>query len=313
MVRLGIVSPCYNEEGVLSISAGKLANILTDLGEKGKISSDSFVLFVNDGSKDSTWNIIKSLHNEDSRFKGLNLARNVGHQNAIMAGMMTAKDWADVVVTIDADIQDDIYAIEKMIDEYEDGADVVYGIKVSRKADPFLKRMSALAFYNLQKKMGVNCVYNHADFRLMSNRALNMLAEYPEKNLYLRALITNIGLPSATVEDVIVEREAGQSKYTLSKMLNLAVDGITSFSIKPIYLIFYIGLIFLAISIFILGNVIYSKLTGSAISGWASQILSIWFVGGALMVGIATVGIYIGKIYTEVKARPLYHIQEILK
>lgn len=312
MITLGIVSPCYNEEKILSISAIKFANLLDRLIDSGKISNDSFVLFVNDGSKDSTWDIITELHEQDSRFKGLNLAHNSGHQNAIMAGMMTAKDWCDAIVTIDADIQDDINAIERMIDEHSKGAEIVYGIKVSRTADPLLKRMSAIAFYKLQQKMGVDCLYNHADFRFMSKRALDMLSEYKEKNLYLRALIQKIGLPSTTVDDVIREREAGESKYTLSKMLHLAIDGVTSFSTKPIYILLYVGIIFLAIALFILCDVSYSMITGNAVSGWVSLILSIWFVGGALMTGLATIGIYIGKIYTEVKGRPLYHIQDIL-
>lgn len=312
MIKLGIVAPCYNEEKILQLSFNKLTDLFNSLVEKGKIQPDSFVLFVNDGSTDNTWSLIKKIHSQNQNFKGLNLAHNVGHQNAIMAGMMTAKDWADAIITIDADIQDDINAIEKMVDEFEQGAEIVYGVKVARKADPFLKRMSAMAFYKLQEKMGVKSVFNHADFRLMSRKALNMLAEYPERNLYLRALIPKIGLPTSTVDDVIGEREAGESKYTLSKMLNLAIDGITSFSTKPIYIVLYLGMVFIAISLFILGDVIYSKIMGQAVSGWSSLILSIWFVGGTLMVGMATIGIYIGKIYTEVKARPLYHIQDLL-
>ena len=312
MIKLGIVAPCYNEEKILQLSFNKLTDLFNSLVEKGKIQPDSFVLFVNDGSTDNTWSLIKKIHSQNQNFKGLNLAHNVGHQNAIMAGMMTAKDWADAIITIDADIQDDINAIEKMVDEFEQGAEIVYGVKVARKADPFLKRMSAMAFYKLQEKMGVKSVFNHADFRLMSRKALNMLAEYPERNLYLRALIPQIGLPTSTVDDVIGEREAGESKYTLSKMLNLAIDGITSFSTKPIYIVLYLGMVFLAISLFIFGDVVYSKIMGQAVSGWSSLILSIWFVGGTLMVGMATIGIYIGKIYTEVKARPLYHIQDML-
>lgn len=312
MIKLGIVAPCYNEEKVLQLSFNKLSGLINSLIEKGKIQSDSFVLFVNDGSTDNTWSEIKEIHSKSLNFKGLNLAHNVGHQNAIMAGMMTAKDWADAIITIDADLQDDLNAIEKMVDEFEQGAEIVYGVKVARKADPFLKRMSAMAFYKLQEKMGVQSIFNHADFRLMSRKALNMLAEYPERNLYLRALIPKIGLPSSTVDDVIGVREAGESKYTLSKMLNLAIDGITSFSTKPIYIVLYLGLVFVAISLFFLGDMVYSKIIGQAVRGWSSLILSIWFVGGILMVSMAIIGIYIGKIYTEVKARPLYHIQDML-
>lgn len=312
MIKLAIVSPCYNEEEVLEQSAARLASLFDDLIAKEKISADSFVLFVNDGSKDSTWNIIKQLHQTNPYVKGMNLARNVGHQNAIMAGMMTAKDWSDAVITIDADLQDDLNAIEGMIDAYTAGYDVVYGVKVSRRADPLLKRLSATAFYKLQRKMDVEAIYNHADFRFLSRRVLEQLSQYKERNLYLRGIIPLIGFPSTTVDDVISERTAGTSKYTLRKMLGLALDGITSFSVKPIYGIVYLGVIFVFISVLIGIYVLYSLISGTAEHGWASLMLSIWFVGGIVLLSIGAVGLYIGKIYKEVKRRPLYNVKEVL-
>ncbi len=312
MIRLAIVCPCYNEEAVLHHSAEVLTALLEDLIARQKVASNSFVLLVNDGSKDRTWPIIRELNAANPSIKGINLSRNVGHQNAIMAGMMTAKEWSDAVITMDIDLQDDLNAIERMVDLHAQGYDIVYGIKVQRKADPALKRLSAMAFYKLQKQMGIENYYNHADFRLLSKRALYLLANYQERNLYLRGIIPLLGLPSTTVDDVIKERSAGVSKYTLNKMLSLALDGITSFSIKPIYYIVYSGGIFILISILIGFYVLYSLISGTAEHGWASLMLSIWFVGGAVLVSVGTIGIYIGKIYREVKRRPLYNIEEIL-
>ena len=312
MIKLAIVSPCYNEEEVLEQSAASLTVLLDQLVEKGKITPDSFVLFVNDGSTDRTWSIIEKLYKANHYIKGLNLARNVGHQNAIMAGMMTAKGLSDAVITIDADLQDDLNAIEKMIDAYAEGYDVVYGVKVSREADPMMKRLSATTFYKLQKKMGIETIYNHADFRFLSRRVLDQLANYDESNLYLRGIIPLIGFPSTTVDDVIKERTAGSSKYTLKKMLGLAMDGITSFSVKPIYGILYLGAAFLFISVIIAIYVLYSLFAGTAEHGWASIMLSIWFVGGAVLLSVGAIGLYIGKIYKEVKRRPLYHVEKVL-
>ena len=312
MIKLAIVSPCYNEEKVLRESARRLGELFDSMVADGRISPDSFMLFVNDGSRDSTWDIIAALHGADKRVRGINLARNVGHQAAIMAGMMTAKDWADAVVTIDADLQDDLRAIPKMVDDFASGYDIVYGVKVQRTADPLLKRLSAVAFYKLQAKMGVESIYNHADFRLMSRRALQMLAGYKETNLYLRGLIPLIGLEATTVDDVISERRAGHSKYTLAKMLSLALDGITSFSVKPIYCILWLGVAFILISLAIGIYVIHAIMAGTAVPGWSSLILSVWFVGGMVLISIGVVGAYIGKIYKEVKRRPLYNIKEIL-
>lgn len=312
MIKLAIVSPCYNEEAVLDLSARRLDTLFDRMIADGKISPDSFVLFVNDGSRDSTWEKITRLHSGNPRFKGLNLARNVGHQSAIMAGMMTAKDISDAVITIDADLQDDLEAIPRMVDAFASGYDVVYGVKVERTADPVLKRLSAQAFYRLQEKMGVKAIYNHADFRLLSRRVLDELARYGEKNLYLRGIIPQIGFPSITVDDVIAPRAAGESKYSLHKMLSLALDGITSFSVKPLYAILYLGVAFILISLCIGVYVVYSLFAHTAVHGWASLMLSVWLVGGFILISLGAVGLYIGKIYQEVKGRPLYHIEEFL-
>jgi glycosyltransferase involved in cell wall biosynthesis len=312
MIRLATVSPCYNEEEVLRHSVERLTALFERMMSEGLISKDSMMVFVNDGSRDRTWEIIKDLHKENQYVRGINLAHNAGHQNAILAGMMTAREWADAVVTLDADLQDDIECIPQMVRHFEEGNDIVYGVKVSREADPFMKKFTAQAFYRLQNQMGVESVYNHADFRLMSRRALDMLSEYKEHNLYLRGLIPQIGLPHTTVNDVISERYAGSSKYTFGKMMGLALNGITAFSVKPLYAIFNIGLLFLIIAFIIGLYVAYSLIVGTAVQGWASLILSIWLVGGFVLTSLGVIGTYIGKIYTEVKQRPLYHIQEIL-
>lgn len=313
MIKLGIVSPCYNEEEVLASTVSRLTELYNSLIAKGKISKDSLIVFVNDGSKDKTWEIIKHFHETNSFVRGIDLANNVGHQNAIMAGMMTAKEWVEGVITIDADLQDDINAIEVMIENYEQGYDIVYGVKVSRTADPVLKRFTAQVFYKLQQNMGIEMVFNHADFRFMSKKALDILENYKERNLYLRGIIPMIGLNTTTVEDVISERTAGASKYTVKKMLHLALDGITSFSIKPIYNIVYLGIFFIFISFCIGIYVIHAIVTGTSVPGWSSLILSIWFVGGFILICIGTIGVYIGKIYNEVKMRPLYNIKDILE
>lgn len=312
MIKLATVSPCYNEEEVLRHSVERLTALFERMISEGLISEDSMMVFVNDGSRDRTWQIIRELHAENKFVKGINLARNSGHQNAIMAGMMTAKDWADAVITLDADLQDDIECIPKMVKDFEEGNDIVYGVKVSRQADPLMKRMSAQAFYKLQSSMGVESVYNHADFRLMSRRALDMLSTYKEHNLYLRGLIPQIGLQTTTVDDVISERYAGASKYTLSKMLKLALNGITAFSVKPMYAILYLGIIFLLIALCIGIYVIRALIIGTAVPGWSSLILSIWIVGGFFLISLGIMGVYIGNIYAEVKRRPLYHVAEIL-
>ena len=313
MIRLATVSPCYNEEAVLRHSVERLTALFEKMITDKLITEDSMMVFVNDGSRDNTWQIIKDLNRENRLVRGINLSRNVGHQNAIMAGMMTARQWADAVITIDADLQDDIECIPQMVAKYTGGNDIVYGVKVSRQADPMIKRMTAQAFYKLQSSMGVESVYNHADFRLMSRRALDMLAEYKEHNLYLRGLIPQIGLQYDTVDDTISERYAGNSKYTVRKMLALALNGITSFSERPLYAIINMGVLFIVIAFCIAIYVVHALVAGTAVPGWSSIILSIWLVGGFVLVAIGIVGIYIGKIFTEVKHRPLYHIAEILE
>ena len=297
---------------MLRHSVERLTALFERMIAEGLISRESMMVFVNDGSRDRTWEVIRELHAENRFVRGINLAHNVGHQNAIMAGMMTAREWADAVVTIDADLQDDIECIPKMVKAFEEGNDIVYGVKVSREADPLMKKLTAQTFYRLQSTMGVESVYNHADFRLMSKRALDMLSDYKEHNLYLRGLIPQIGLKHTTVDDVISERFAGKSKYTLGKMLRLALNGITAFSVRPLFIIYNIGILFLIIAFLIGCYVAYSFLFGYVEPGWASLIISIYLVGGFVLMSIGIIGTYIGQIYTEVKGRPLYHVQEIL-
>ena len=310
---LAIVVPCYNEEEVLPISLPELLRVLDDLVNKKKISSDSYLLMVNDGSRDKTWDLLEEWHEKDARVCAVKLAKNCGHQSALVAGLMTAREDADLTVSIDADLQDDVAVIEEMVDEYHNGCEIVYGVRGSRKSDSFFKRTTAEGFYKLLASLGVKTVFNHADFRLMSRKALNELAEYKETNLYLRGLIPMLGLKTGKVVYERKERLAGESKYPLKKMLALALNGITSFSVQPIRLVFKVGLFVLLIC---LGAAVYafvSYITGSVERGWTSLILSIWFLGGIQLLAIGVIGEYIGKIYNEVKQRPLYHIETILK
>ena len=311
--KLIIVSPCYNEEAILRYSADTLTSFLKRVIALGKIAPSSRILYVNDGSRDRTWSLIEELHQDNSFVEGLSLAKNVGSELAVMAGMMAARERADVVVTIDADLQDDVEAIEEMINHYLAGCDIVYGVKTSREADPWLKRITAEGFYRLQQNMGINVIFNHTNFRLMSKRALEALSEYSERNLYLRGIIPQLGFRSAEVEDVIRERTAGESKYNYTKLLLLAVDGITSFSTKPISFIVGMGLFSLLISILMAIYVLVSYVEHLSVPGWASLMLSLWFIGSMLLLSIGVVGQYIGKIYIEVKARPRYHIDQYLK
>lgn len=311
--KLIIVSPCYNEEAILRYSADTLTSFLKRVITLGKIAPSSRILYVNDGSRDRTWSLIEELHKNNSFVEGLSLAKNVGSELAVMAGMMAARERADVVVTIDADLQDDVEAIEEMINYYLEGCDIVYGVKTSREADPWLKRITAEGFYRLQQNMGINVIFNHTNFRLMSKRALEALSEYSERNLYLRGIIPQLGFRSAEVEDVIRERTAGESKYNYTKLLLLAVDGITSFSTKPISFIVGMGLFSLLISIVMAIYVLVSYVEHLSVPGWASLMLSLWFIGSMLLLSIGVVGQYIGKIYIEVKARPRYHIDQYLK
>ena len=306
------VLPCYNEEAVLHSSIRQMTDLYTTLISEGTIHGNSRLLFVNDGSRDATWSIIEEASAANPLVCGVKLARNVGHQNAILAGMETAKDHADVVVTIDADLQDDITKIPEMLQKFAEGADIVYGVKKERKADSFFKRTTALMFYKLMKALGVHTVYNHADFRLMSKRAVEALSGYRERNLFLRGIIPQLGYKTDTVEEDLREREAGESKYTLSKMLNLAVDGITSFTIKPVRLIFTLGMVFVLLAIIMLVYVICVVVQGKTVAGWASLMLSMWFIGGCILIGLGIVGEYVGKIYLEVKDRPRYNIEKTL-
>lgn len=309
---LYVTVPCYNEEAVLPETSKRLKAKMTSLISGGTIDSKSRVCFIDDGSKDKTWEIIKNLAESDELFSGIKLAHNRGHQNALLAGLMTAKEYADIVVSMDADLQDDIDALDRFIEKYNEGCDIVYGVRSSRKKDTFFKRNTALAYYRFLAKMGVDIVYNHADYRLMSKRALNALAEFREVNLFLRGIVPLIGFKTAIVEYERSERFAGESKYPLKKMLSFAIDGITSFSIKPIRLITSLGFIIFILSLAMLIYSIIIKITGHADSGWASIICSIWMIGGIQLLSLGIIGEYVGKIYNETKSRPRYIIEEFL-
>lgn len=313
MDRLAIVVPCYNEEEVLKIASEALRGVLDDLIGKGKIAEDSFVLFVNDGSKDRTWELIEEEHKaHPDKVRGVKLAGNVGHQFALTAGLITAKDMSDVTVSIDADLQDDTAVIEEMIDKFHEGKDIVYGVRRERRTDTFFKRVTAQGFYKVMEIMGVKTVYNHADFRLMSKRAVEQFSQYKETNLYLRGMMPLIGYQTDMVYYDRKERVAGESKYPLKKMLALAFNGISSFSVKPISLILGMGIFIILASLIAAVYAFISYFTGHVVPGWTSLILSIWFLGGLQLLAIGLVGQYIGKIYIEVKHRPRYNIEKIL-
>lgn len=313
MKIIWLVIPCYNEEEVLPETSKRLKMIMERMIDANKISADSKIVFVNDGSKDKTWDTIKKLHMENKIFSGINLSRNRGHQNALLAGLLTSKDYADAVISLDADLQDDVEVIEQFIDEFYNGYDVVYGVRSSRKKDTFFKRFTAESFYKVMKFLGVNIVFNHADYRLMSKRALDGLDKYGEVNLFLRGIVPSIGYPSTTVEYERNERFAGESKYPLKKMLSFAFDGITSFSIKPIRMILNIGFVLFFISIIMMVWSFATKILGSTVAGWTSLMISIWMIGGIQLISIGFVGEYIGKIYEETKRRPRYIIESFLK
>lgn len=310
---LAIVVPCYNEEEVLPQTNAQLIALLDGMIKEGLAGEGSYILYVNDGSRDHTWDLISGFASGANRVRGLKLASNVGHQNALMAGLETARQDADVTVSIDADLQDDINAIPEMMRKYHDGCDIVYGVRRKRDTDSFFKRTTAQAFYKFMNGMGVKSVYNHADFRLMSRRALDALCQYEERNLFLRGLVPLLGYKTDEVYYDRLERQAGVSKYPLSKMLSFAIDGVTSFSVKPLRLIFDLGVIFLLISLAILVYVIVSLAEGKGVQGWASLMLSIWFVGGCVLICLSIIAAYIGRIYTEDKHRPRYHIEKYLK
>lgn len=309
---LFMVVPCYNEQEVITETTNRLAQKYKELIEAGKIAPESKVLYVNDGSKDNTWEMIKDIHNKDKTFRGLCLSRNRGHQNAVLAGLMQAKEEADMVISMDADLQDDINAIDEMVDKFNEGYDVVYGVRDKRKTDTFFKRFTAQAYYKLLLKMGVDIVYNHADFRLMSKRVLDNLEDYKEVNLFLRGLVPMVGFPSTSVYYERHERFAGESKYPLKKMLHFAFDGITSLSIKPIRLITTLGLVIFMLSIGILIYSVVMHILGNTFAGWSSIMVSVWALGGLQILSIGIIGEYIGKIYLETKARPRFIIQEYL-
>lgn len=308
---LYIVVPCYNEEEVLRETNSRLTALLRRLVDEGKVSADSRVMYVNDGSHDRTWQLIRQFHDEGP-VRGVNLAGNVGHQHALLAGMTVAKDLCDVLVSIDADLQDDIEAIPAMLARFTDGCDIVYGVRKERKTDTFFKRNTALAFYKLMRTLGVKSVYNHADYRLMSKRAVEQLCRYKERNLFLRGIVPLVGYRTDTVYYDRSARLAGESKYPFSKMLNFAIDGITSFSVKPLRLIVALGIAMVIMSIAIFVYVLTAYAQDQAVPGWSSLMISIWFVGGCTLISLGVVGEYIGKIYIEVKERPQYNIEELL-
>ncbi len=313
MDRLAIVVPCYNEEEVLKLASEALRGVLEDLVQKEKIAPDSFIMFVNDGSRDRTWELIEEEHAAyPVRVKGVKLAGNVGHQFALTAGLITAKDMSDVIISIDADLQDDVNVIEEMIDKFHAGSDIVYGVRKERKTDTFFKRTTAQAFYKLMGMMGVKTVYNHADFRLMSKRAVEEFSKYKETNLFLRGMMPLIGYQTDSVYYDRGERAAGESKYPLKKMLALAFNGISSFSVKPISLILGMGMFIIFMCVLAAIYALISYFTGHVVAGWTSLILSIWFLGGLQLLAIGMVGQYIGKVYIEVKHRPRYNIEKVL-
>lgn len=313
MTTLAIISPCYNEESLIKDSVSRLLGILKKLISIQKISPMSYILLVDDGSTDNTWNIIEELHNEYHCIRALSLSNNVGHQYAILAGMMQSYQSVDAVITIDIDLQDDTNAIEKMVDNFATGSEIVYGVKMNRDADTFAKRNIAKFFYKTQRILGINVVYNHADFRLLSSKVIHRLTEYKERNLYLRGIVTLLSNKTSNVDDVISKRNAGTSKYTIRKMVDLASNGILSFTTRPIEFIIYVGLVMMFLSMCMLIYVLVSLITGHYIDGWASILLSIWFVGSVITTSIGILGTYIGKIFIEVKRRPLYNIDKELK
>jgi len=308
-----IVVPCYNEECVLEETTKQLHQVIILMLESKLISEDSKIAYVNDGSRDRTWELIKELNQKYKEVCGICLSKNFGHQNALMAGMSSVCESADAVITIDADLQDDITVIVQMVVEFLKGADVVCGVRKERKTDTFFKRTTAQAFYKMMKKLGVNTVYNHADYRLMSKRAVNQLLKFRERNLFLRGIVPLIGYKTTCVYYDRQSRFAGESKYPLSKMLNFAIDGITSFSVRPLRFLVFLGGLFILLSLGVVCWIAYALLTHNAVSGWASLMVSIWFVGGSVLIGLGVVGEYIGKIYLEVKDRPRFIIDEIVK
>ena len=313
MVKLYLAIPCYNEEEVLFDTTEKLTKKYDQLIADGKITDDSKIVYIDDGSKDKTWEIISGLYKTNTYVNGIKMSRNRGHQNALLGGLMTIKDDCDCVISIDADLQDDINAFDKMLEDFENGCEIVYGVRSKRETDTAFKRMTAQGFYKILSALGAEVVYNHADFRLMSSRALNALANFKEVNLFLRGLVPLVGYKSSVVEYERSERLAGESKYPLKKMLGLAWDGVTSLSMKPIRMITVLGVVVFCISIIMLIYSFVMWAIGNTVSGWTSMTVSIWAIGGLQLLAIGVVGEYIGKIYMETKNRPRFIVEERLK
>ena len=309
---LYLVIPCYNEEEVLHETSKRLLKKMNTMITSEFISNKSKILFVNDGSKDKTWSIIEELHSKNDIFSGVNLSRNRGHQTALLAGLMTAKEYSGMTISLDADLQDDVDVIDKFVAQYYDGCDIVYGVRSSRQNDALFKRITALAFYKFMRTLGVDMVYNHADYRLMSKRALEGLSEYKEVNLFLRGLVPLIGYKYSIVEYERHERFAGESKYPLKKMIAFALDGITSLSIKPIRIITGLGFTIFFISVIALIYSLVVKFTGNTVTGWTSLTLSIWMLGGIQLLSLGVIGEYVGKMYNETKRRPRFIIADKL-
>ncbi len=312
MIKLAVVIPCFNEEEVIPEMASRLSLLFNELKKEGKISNNSFVVFVDDGSTDNTWNLILEYNKKSKIFKGLKLTRNVGHQNALISGLHIVTNKCDACISVDADLQDDLSVMSEMILKLDSGNDIVYGVRDSRKTDSFFKRSTAKIFYRLSLFLGVETVSNHADFRLMSNRALRELARFKEKNLFIRGIVPLLGFKSEKVYYSRTERFAGKTKYPMKKMLNFALDGITSFSVKPLRLIFLMGCFIFLVSLVSFIYIMVSYFMGGSIAGWTSNMISIWFLGSLTIIALGIIGEYIGKIYTEVKDRPLYNVEETL-
>lgn len=310
--RIAIVMPCYNEEEALPHSLPVLLALLDTMTAEGLVAPDSFILCSDDGSSDGTWRTITEWHIRDTRVKGISLAHNRGHQYALLAGLMEAKDRCDAAISIDADLQDDPAAIYDMVKAFREGNEIVYGVRKSRATDTWFKRNTARAFYRLQKAMGLRTIYDHADYRLMSHRALELLSEYGESNLFLRGIVPMIGLKTAVVTYDRNPRVAGESKYPLSKMLSFSVDGITSFSAKPLRMIFMTGLVLMLLDVVVGIYVMLSYYNNHVIWGWTSIILSVWFLGSLMLISLGIVGEYIGKIFMEVKHRPRFAVKDSL-
>lgn len=310
---VAFVVPCYNENALLLQSVPILVDALECMETAAIAADDSFVMLVDDGSADNTWDIIVTLHKRFKAVKAIRLSHNRGQQKALLAGLMTVMPMCDAAITIDADLQDSLEAAAEMVLRYREGYDIVYGVRASRRSDSWFKRTSARAFYNLQRSMGLETVYDHSEFRLMSRQALTILSEYPERNLYIRGIMPAIGLPHTTVRYDRSPRLAGETKYSVSKLVSLSIDAITSFTARPMRLIFLVGMILLVVDVGVAAWVLISHFYGEAMSGWSSIMLSVWFLGSLVLISLGIIGEYIGKIFVEVKRRPHYSIQEILQ